>query len=125
MAVHQHTTAAVVQLPTAAPNKVRQRWSQTRKAERDALLRFPHIYKSPLEREREAQRAERLAKAMEADVPAVLLMVRAIGQVLTKQDQLRAATGLALTADAHGGEAACAFWEQFVTLPGMSWKGEN
>lgn len=44
-------SAAVVQLPTAAPRKVRQCWSRTTAAERKALVRFPDIHLSPFERD--------------------------------------------------------------------------
>lgn len=106
-------SAAVIALPTAAPAKVRQRPSQTRKADREALLRFPAIRKTATQRAKETRRE----LAMEADLPSLFLIVRAMGAAMDHSQRRRASLILALGADAVGGPEACAWFETFVSDP--------
>lgn len=85
-------SASVVQLPTAAPRKVRQCWSRTRKADRDALLRFPDIYKTPLERS--AEESALLLRQLEV-TPALAIAV-AMFQTMDHLDQIRVQAFIAM-----------------------------
>lgn len=112
-------TAAVVALPTAAPKKVRQSPSRTRAADRDALLRFPDRFKTPQERNRD----ERMALAMEADLPSLFLIVRAVAMGLDDREHSLAAVRLAMMAEQTGGAEAAAWFETFVTRCRRSQEG--
>lgn len=106
-------SAAVVRLPTAAPRKVRQCWSRTTKADREALLRLPVIHRTPEERE-----AERSAAIIgELEMTPELAMAFAMFQVMQPIDQIRAQGFLALMADSAGVRAAIEYCHFATALP--------
>lgn len=117
--------SAVVALPTAAPKKVRQQPSRTRAADRKALLRFPDVYKSAWQRERDARKAERMALAVQADLSSLFLIVKAMATTMSRADQRRIWMSLAFAAEHTGGPEAHAWWEQFIVDPNHSWKGDE
>ena len=82
-------SAAVVQLPTAAPKKVRQCPSRTKAADWDALLRFPDIYKPGWERAREKRATEQAHEMLEADHRTAILLVCIIYNVLNDEQRAR------------------------------------
>lgn len=112
-------SAAVIALPTAAPKKVRQSPSRTRRADRKALLRFPDVRKTARERAQDS----RIALALEADLPSFALIIAGLGRVLDKRQQRNLAMYLAVHADQTGGREAAAWFETFVTDPARSFEG--
>lgn len=79
----------VVQLPTAAPTKVRQCWSRTRAADRKALLRFPDNYKSHWQRAQEKRAAENAALMLDSGGTTALLLAVTIYNTLDTQQRAR------------------------------------
>lgn len=78
-------SAAVIPIPNAAPKKVRQAWSRTTKAQREALLRFPDIHMTPAERA-----AERSAAIIgELEMTPAFAMAVAMFQTLDELQKLK------------------------------------
>lgn len=82
-------SSEVVELPTAAPKKVRQRWSRTKAADRKALLRFPDNYKPHWQRVQEKRAAENAALMLDSGATTALLLAVTIYNILDSKQRAR------------------------------------
>lgn len=92
-------SAPVIPLPTAATRKVRQRWSKVRKADLDALLRFPQS-RSLAPWQREALNSAKLVRDLERTPE--LLIVTAIFRALGDLDRIKVQAFIAMAAEREG-----------------------